>query len=259
MHLPTLYRLVSTLILALALVACGNNESDLQPTATSAPPTAEPGQLTVGDLVAQAEEPWAEVKLMRTTSRSGPVPTEGDAPTPITGSVQDWTSDGDRYIVEFQDGSVVNEQLYADGTVYMRGQFVTSAVAPQVDANTWVILNPDVVPADTPVGQRLEYLMRPQETAFGPLTKQTLAQPVTEAGTVTVGERSCTMYTYGDASGSGNELRVEIAVDERGLPCQIIQRAGGQQNSTVYEYDIPGVDVVAPIEEATPVSGTPEG
>lgn len=259
MNLPRLLRFLFIPILAVVLVACGGEDSPTEPTATSAPPTVEPGQLTVGDLVANAEEPWGDVRLMRTTSQSGPVPTEGQAPAAMTGSVQDWTKDGDRHIVEFQDGSVVNEQIYVDGTVYMRGQFVTSAVAPQIDANTWVILDQAVVPTDTPVGQRIAYLMREQETPFGPLTEQTLAQPVREAGTVTVGGRSCTIYTYGDASGSGNELRVEIAVDDRGLPCQIIQRAGNQQNSTVYEFDIDGVDVEAPLEEATPVSGTPEG
>ena len=56
---------------------------------------------------------------------------------------------------------------------------------------------------------------------------------------------------------SGTEIRHELAVDETGLPCQVVQRAGDFQNSTVYEFNT-DFTIEAPLE-GTPVSGTPEG
>lgn len=212
--------------------------------------------MTVADVVGLSDEAWTEVTFMRTTSQSGPIPKEGETP-PFSGSVQDWTPNGDRHLLEFQEGSLVNEQIWVDGSVYMRGQFVSSAVAPELDVNTWVILDTEVVPTDTPVGIQIRYLTREQHGPYGELSDDILARPVAEAGTVTVGDRNCTVYTFGDESQTGTEIRHEIAVDENGLPCQVIQRAGDFQNSTVYVFNL-DVEIEAPLE-GTPVSGTPEG
>lgn len=243
------------LMLAGVLAACGE-AADTSPTPTPGPPTAAPGQMTVADVVALAEPGWADVRTMRTTSRTGEVPREGEE-SAFTGSVQDWNSDGDRHLVEFEDGSAVNEQIWVDGTVYMRGQFVSSAVAPELDVNTWVILDPTVVPAESPVGVQIRVLTRELDNPYGELTDETLARPVQEQGQVTVGDRSCTMYTFGDENDTGTEIRYEIAVDDSGLPCQVIQRAGDFQNSTVFEFDL-DITIEAPLD-GTPVSGTPEG
>lgn len=212
--------------------------------------------MTVGDVVGLSDEPWQDVTFMRTTSQSGPIPTDDEAP-PFTGSVQDWTPNNDRHLLEFQAGTLINEQIWAEGTVYMRGQFVSSAVAPELDVDTWVILDTEVVQPNTPVGVQIEYLTRDQQGPYGDLSDEFLAQPVTDGGQVTVGDRSCTMYAFGDENDTGTEIRYEIAVDETGLPCQVIQRAGDFQNSTVYVFNL-DEEIEAPLE-GTPVSGTPEG
>lgn len=252
---PYIKRFTTLTFVILLLAACGTS-GDAEPTATSAPPTAAPGQLTVADVVAMAEPAWPDVRSMRTTSQTGTVPREGEQ-TAFTGSVQDWTANGDRHLIEFENGTAVNEQISVDGTVYMRGRFVSSAVAPELDENTWVILDTTVVPADTPVGIQIRYLTREQTDPYGDLTDDILARPVREAGTVAVGSRTCTVYTFGDENDTGTEIRYEMAVDELGLPCQVVQRAGDFQNSTVYEFNI-DFAIAAPLE-GTPVSGTPEG
>jgi hypothetical protein len=248
-------RLATIMLVAMVLAACGNG-GEADPTPTSAPPTAAPGQLTVADVVAMAEPAWPDVRSMRTTSQTGAVPREGEQAA-FTGSVQDWTANGDRHLVEFENGTAVNEQFSVDGTVYMRGRFVSSAVAPELDENTWVILDTSVVPADTPVGIQIRYLTRQQADPYGELSDDILSRSVQEAGTVRVGDRTCTMYTFGDENDTGTEIRYELAVDETGLPCQVVQRAGDFQNSTVYEFNT-GITIEAPLE-GTPVSGTPEG
>lgn len=252
-------RIVITVLIAIVLVSCGSDDKPTTPPPPTPPPTAEPGQLTVGDLVTQSEAAWSQVHSLRTTSQSGQIPREGDAPPAMTGSVQDWTTDGDRHVIEFRDGVAINEQIYVDGVIYMRGEIVNSAVAPGIGINTWIILNPDVIPEDTPVGRQVSYLTREQSNPFGPLQPETMVTPVREAGRVTVGDRSCTVYSYGDVNNTGTEIRVEIAVADDGLPCQVVQRTEGFQNSTVYEYNLEGVDILAPTDPATPVSGTPEG
>ena len=243
------------MVAILFLTACGNS-SPTEPTPTPGPPTAAPGQLTVADLVGMADEQWPEVKMMRTTSQTGDFPQDGETQA-ITGTVQDWNADGDRHLIEFQDGTAINEQIWVDGAIYMRGEFVSGAVAPELDVNTWVILDGSVIPDDSPVGLQVRYLTREQNGPYGELLDETLARPVVESGTAIVGDRTCTVYTFGDENGTGSEIKHEIAIDENGLPCQWIQRAGGQQNSTVFEFDL-DVTIEAPLE-GTPVSGTPEG
>lgn len=248
------------LALMIFLTACGNSsdpEATPEPTATEAPPTPAEGQLTVRDLVTMANDAWPSVTTMRITSQSGSIPAADAEEAPLTGTVEDWDADGNLHLLEFQEGTMVNEQIYVDGTIYMRGQFVSSAVAPELDVNTWVILDPQISRGDTPVGFRVRYLTREITGPYGEFTEDTLAQPLNESGKVTVGDRSCTLYSFGDENETGTEIRVEIAVDDSGLPCQIIQRAGDFQNSTVFVFNLE-TDIAAPLE-GTPVSGTPEG
>lgn len=252
-----LLSLNALIVVLVFLTACGSGaDTEPTPAPTEPPPTPADGQMTVADLVAMSDESWSEVTFMRTTSQSGPIPTEGEN-TPFTGSVQDWTANGDRKLLEFQDGSLINEHIWVDGVVYMRGQFVSSAVAPELDVNTWVILETEVVPIDTPVGIRIQLLTREQHGPYGELTDDLLVRGVEESGTVTVGNRTCRMFTFGDENETGTEIRYEIAIDEAGLPCQVVQRAGGYQNSTVYVFNL-DEEIMAPLE-GTPVSGTPEG
>ena len=252
-HLQKLATLIAVMML---VTACGTDQ-DTDPTPIPGPPTAAPGQLTVADVIALAEPSWPNVESMRTTSQSGQAPRDGEN-VAFTGSVQDWTPNGDRHLIEFETGSAINEQISVDGAIYMRGNFVSSAVAPELDNETWVVLDPSVVPSDSRVGVQIQYITREQANPYGELTDDLLTRPVTEGGTAIVGNRTCTVYSFGDENNTGTEIRYEIAVDkETGLPCQVIQRAGDFQNSTVYEYDL-DLTIAAPLD-GTPVSGTPEG
>lgn len=238
-----------------ALVACGSN-SPSAPTPTPAPPTAAPGQMTVADVIALAEPAWPNVTTMRTTSESTSSTDGGDAEA-FTGSVQDWTVNGDRHIIEFQNGNAINEHIYADGVVYLRGTFVSSAIAPGLDVNTWITVDPASLDADSQAGVQVDYLTRTQLNPYGTLTEDVLGRPVQDEGSIIVRYRTCRLYTFGDESQTGDEIRYEIAVGEDGLPCQVTQRAGDFQNSTVYLYNI-DFSVDAPLE-GTPVAATPEG
>lgn len=263
-RIPVHFRNLALILAALTLLtACGSGGTpDPTPVPTNtAIPTAAPGQLTVGDLIAMSAEAWPDVQSMRAVSTSGPIMPEGATPelAQISGSVQEWTRPNNRHILELQGGLPVNEQIYVDGMIYMRGSFVTSAVAPNVGPQTWVTLDdPSVVPADSPVGIQIAYLTREQTDPYGPLSTDILARPVHESGRATVGDRSCTVYAFGDESNTGDEIHYELSVDEAGLPCQVVMSGGGFQNSTVYVFNADEIVIRAPLE-GTPVSGTPEG
>lgn len=261
----TLFRLAVLSLSAVLLVACGSNgrENAAAPTApaTEGPATAAPGEMSVADLTGRINTAWEAINAFRVTSSSGPIPVDTGSGTPVPDSsyaIETWTVPNNREVVEVVEGTVINEQMYVEGVIYMKGIFVGSAVAPEVGSGTWITLDKDVVPRDTPVGNRVAYLTREPASPFRSLSDDLLAQPVKDSGTVQVGDRTCTLYTFGDPDNEGDEIRYEVALDENDLPCQVVQRAGGYQNSSVYEFNTDEIRIVAP-DAGTPVAGTPEG
>lgn len=261
-----LIRLAVVAISAVVLASCTNGEEANiadAPTVgpTNLPATAAPGELSVGMLTQRINDAWGGVTALRVTSSSGPTPVQQGAGTQVptaSYAIETWTAPNNRQITEVVDGAVINEQVYMDGVVYMKGIFVVTAVAPEVGADTWITLDKTVVPRDTPTGNRVAYLTREPASPFARMSEDMLVQPVNESGTVQVGDRTCTLYTFGDANGDGDAIRYEIALDDNDLPCQVVQRAGGFQNSSVYEINTDEIEIEAP-DAGTPVSGTPEG
>lgn len=272
MSLPPIHhltRLLSLGMIAILLVACGSGSggsetSNIRPNESSSSdpaPTAAEGELTVGDLLAEVDAAWPNVTSMRVTSMSGPVPTEGENETPIAQgmvTIEEWTAPNSRRIVELMAGKVINEHIFINGKVYMWGVFVGSSVAPEVGPGTWVTLDPDVIPPDTPVGYRVSYITREPGTPFGTVTDEMRRRPAKELETVQAGGRTCTLYTFADTTQLGERIDYELALDADNLPCQLVQRAGGFQNSSVYEVNNTDIRIVAP-DAPTPVTGTPEG
>jgi hypothetical protein len=256
-------QIVCLLLVAVLAAGCGiTGEDEPDPTPTLAPPpTAAPGDTTVGDLIQRVDAAWPAVTSMRATSMSGPIPSDDPEATEATGvqsTVEEVVAPDSRRIVRMTDGATTDEQIYVDGKVYMYGAFVAGAVAPEVGPGTWITVDPSVVPADTPVGYQLSYLMRPHEAPFGSITDAMRRRPATSAGSVRVAGRVCTLYTFTDATQAGDRVDYELALDENDLPCQLVQRAGGFQNSSVFEINIADLTIIAP-DTPTPVSGTPEG
>lgn len=266
-YFQDLFRWLALGALTLLLTACGfgnaqeTSDSEDNSAISNPAPTAAEGELTVGDLLNDVDEAWPEVTSMRITSTSGPIPTEGADGTPSSSgsvTIEEWVAPNDRRLVERLANVVTNEQVFIDGKVFMWGMFVGTSVAPEVGTTTWVILDPGVIPPDTPVGYRVTYITREPEPPFSAVTDEIRQRPAKEAGQVQVGGRSCTLYTFVDTTQLGERIDYELALDEDNLPCQLVQRAGAFQNSSVYEINDPDIQIIAP-DAPTPVSGTPEG
>jgi hypothetical protein len=261
-------RLLSLGLIAILLAGCssgsapdtGETESG-DVTSSNPMPTAAEGELTVGSLLAQVDAAWPKVSTMRVTTMSGPVPTEGETQTSVAEgviTVEEWSEPNNRRIVELMGDQVVNEQVFVDGMVYMWGVFVGTSVAPEVGPDTWVMLDPALIPPDTPVGYRVSYITREPGTPFGTVSEEMQQRPAKESGTVRVSGRSCTLYTFIDTTQLGERIYYELALDVESLPCQLVQRGGGFQNSSVYEINDEDIQITPP-DAATPVTGTPEG
>lgn len=263
-----LTRMLSLGTIAILLVACGSGSgSETSRTVPNEPSFSDPastaakGELTVGDLLADVDAAWPNVTSMRVTSMSGPVPTDEESETPVAEgmvTIEEWVAPNNRRIVEFMAGKVINEHIFINGNVYMWGVFVGSSVAPEVGPETWVTLDPDVIPPDTPVGYRISYITREPGTPFGSVTDEMRRRPAKELETVHAGGRACTLYTFADTTQLGERIHYELALDADNLPCQLVQRAGGFQNSSVYEINNADIRIIAP-DAPTPVTGTPEG
>lgn len=260
---------VSLGLIAVTLAACSPTSSSKSPAsnqddsaAQQEASTPEATGLTVGDIIQRVDAAWPNVTSMRITSMSGPVPADTEAAASPTSrdavTVEEWVAPNSRRIVEQVGDSIVNEQVYINDKVYMWGMFVGTSVAPEVGTRTWVTVDPDVVPPDTPVGYRVSYISRAPGVPFGTVTSELRKRPAKEAGTVHAGGRSCTLYTFFDSTQLGDRIEYELAIDDNDLPCQVVQRAGGFQNSSVYEINEPDIEIIAP-DAPTPVSATPEG
>lgn len=250
---------ILTIIVVLALAGCttGSEAPSPTPTPPAATPTDQPASgMTVADLNARVGTAWESVGSYRVISVSSQSDSQQGPPTSYT--VESWQAPNERQIQTITDNAVTDDQIYARGVVYMRGAFVASAVSPEVGSDLWVTIEADAVPPDSPLGFRVAYLTRAPGSPFGQLTPDLLQEPVTPSGSVMVGDRRCNIYVFGDATSSGTAIRYEVALDEQDRPCQVVQRAGGIMNSSVWEIEPAGLEVVAPLE-GTPAVGTPSG
>jgi hypothetical protein len=229
------------------------------PPSTPAPqPTLAPGQRTVGDLLMGIDAAWPSVTSMRATLSSGPAEPGSEESVEPWQSIEEVILPSSRRVLTITGDVVSDEHVFVDGRVFMRGALVTTAVAPNIGPSTWIAVDPSLVPDTSPVGQQLAYLTSPIQRPFTGVSTQMQTRGTTSLGAITVGNRSCTAYAFVDTTAIGEQIDYELAIDSAGLPCQLVQRAGGFANTTVYEFNDPGITIVAP-DAATPVSGTPAG
>jgi hypothetical protein len=255
---PTLKRIPlvpAFLLSALLLVSCSSGSSDPtqtpEPTATMAP-TLPPDAITVGDLVARVEAAWPQVVSMRTTFRSAELSTAGTPAADSVVTIEEVVMPSDRHVVQEIDGEVTDEQLVVDGRVYMKGTLVPAAIAPQVDANTWVEVDPAAASSDSPAAMQVAYLLSPVVSPFAGVSTETRGMLATPIGDIVVDGRTCQGFTFGDSAGGEEGISYELTLDEQNLPCRLIQTAGGYASVTAYAFNVPDLTLTAP-DIGTPV------
>ncbi|MGB3330543.1 MAG: hypothetical protein WBA46_16405 [Thermomicrobiales bacterium] len=252
------------LILAIVLAGCTSGSKNDTPTATTIPaasPTLAPGEVPVGELLQRIDAAWSGVTSMVATSWSGEYtdPVQALAGTPPADqmvTVEKVVKPASRSISTSLGGVSVDDQLAVNGVVYFRGQSVTNAIAPFMDASTWVQVNPAVVPQDSPVGQQLAYLTAPLAPPYGTVSDDLRSRGATKTGTVTIGSRTCDVYAFSDVATGAEGIAYTLSLDGTGLPCSLTQAGGGYANITTWSFNDPTTTITAPTGAIT-VSGTP--
>lgn len=257
--------LIPIVLAAVAILSgCGNGGNAANPSPTSEPtegpiPTLTADQISVGDLLKRIDTAWPTVTNMREVAWSGSASsTVGTPPADVLASTEETVLPASRRITTTMGGAPTDDQISVNGAAYFKGSFVVGAVAPFAGADTWVQVDPAIVPADSMVGQRLAYLTRPIAPPYGTVSNDLRARAATPAGTIEAGGRTCSIFTFVDTTTNGSKIDYALSLDDKNLPCSLVQSAGGFENITIYTFNDPKVVISVP-EGATPVSATPEG
>lgn len=262
-HRHYVYLLPIVLTAVVMLSGCGNGGGGTPsptPEPTEGPiPTLTADQTSVGDLLKRIDAAWPTVTSMRAVAWSGSTSTSiGTPPADIQVSTEETVLPASRRITTTIGGTPSDDQISVNGAAYFKGSFVAGAVAPFAGADTWVHVDPTIVPADSIVGQRLAYLTRPIAPPYGTVSEDLRARAATPGSTITVGGRSCKVFTFVDTTTNGSKIDYALSLDAQDLPCSLVQSAGGFENVTIYTFNDPTIVISVPAG-ATPVSATPEG
>ncbi|MBA3275802.1 MAG: hypothetical protein H0T72_08410 [Chloroflexia bacterium] len=237
-------------LLSILLASCSISTDDPFPTpapTVTAVPTLLADALSVGKLLARVETAWPSVQSMRTTFWSTEAADGGTPPATGMVTVEEVVLPASRRVVVLSDGMPTDEQIAVDGRIYMKGALVPAAIAPLVNAETWVEVDPAAASTDSPVAMQVSYLLSAIVSPFSSISPETAGQEAIAIGEVIIGDRTCQGYTFGDAGG----ILYELTLDERNLPCRLVQKAGASANVTVYDFNIAGLAIAAP-DVATP-------
>jgi hypothetical protein len=251
--------LILMLSVTLVLAGCSNGSDKPEPTPTPEPsPTAPlaPGQKTVRDLLAGVETAWPAVTSVRTVFSTTDTSGTPGAATAVT--TEEYIAPDRRRIIVSAGDTVVDEQIAIGSSVFMRGSFVVSAVAPMLGPDTWVTVDPSLVPPDSPVGNVVTYLTQPYHLSILNVSDDLLPRGVSQMGPRDIDGRSCMVWGFVDTTDFGDRIDYELALDDQGLPCSLVERAGTVENVTTFAFNVPEMHITAP-DSAQPVSGTPEG
>lgn len=255
MDRPLLKRLYSVpimVLIALLLGSCSNDDTGPTPTpipTATAIPTLPPSALTVGAILARVEAAWPSVQSMRSTFWSAEGLVAGTPPPTGMVTVEEVRLPTDRRLVSNSGGMVTDEQIVVDGRIYMKGALVPAAIAPMVDSETWVEVDPAAASTNAPVSMQISYLLSPIVSPFADISAETAALRAAPDGNITIKGRSCQTFTFGDPGGVSHELSLDAA----NLPCRFVQSAGGHANVTIYDFNDPDLVIFAP-SLSTPVA-----
>jgi len=235
-----------TLLAGLAMVSC-STESDAEPTTVPTVgmmvPTISPGGTSVGSILDEINTAWASVRAVRTVFWTAAVGDISDT-TPTTGEVtiELAIAPDQRQVIRMVDNVVIEEQVSVGGRIFMKGPIVVAAIAPMVGTDTWVEVDPQGAETTSAVAAQLTWLLSPVESPFGTVSQETRGLEAFPGEAIRIDGRTCNTWQFGSADG----IQQELAVDDQGLPCRLIQRAGEFANITLYEVNPDNAAIVTP-------------
>lgn len=240
----------------LALTGCSVDlERDPTPTVAPTEITFGPNDVAVGTLLDRSAEAWSSVEGWSTESRVEQL----DASESAVGAnitTEEVLLPSTRRVLNTTEKTIVSEEIAIDGMIYMRGTLVPASIYPDVDANTWIVFSPDIVPTDTPLAQRVRYLTADPGFPFSNVTAETRALPASPVGDIQVDGRNCSVYEFVTYNESSTGITYRLAFDADWLPCRLTLEGGGVVETTTWSFDTSQISIMAP-DDAVPIATVP--
>ena len=247
----------------------GSDDASPTPTAPAVSGLDEvAGPRLVGELADQINTAWLSVRSYRATTvqGSGDLSTIPPPSAPVSAAAPPdpnatWQSVVDEIVLPDQrhylesNGGSISEFTAVGGRVYARGRFSQLAVRPDLDATTWVNLDPAFISADSTIGQFLTAFIGGDAAAFraplADLQSDTRDRELTATGTIDAGERPCSAYQWVDTDETGDPMTRIVSIDATGLPCSLEFSTGDYTSRVTWDSFNLVPAIVAPAESVT--------
>lgn len=243
------FRLHSCVLCSLAMMsACSIDTSTTpDPTATPTAITFGPNDVAVGELLDRSRSAWQDVTAWSSEARiDGPDKSENSGTESVT--TEQVVLPSARRVLSMNGETIASEEIVVDGTVYMRGTIVPASIYPGVDQATWISFIPEQVPAGTPLEQRVDYLVSTPEFPFNDVSSETRDLPASPMGDTQAKDRTCSVYTFSNATDDEERINYRIAFDDQDRPCQLIKEGGGVVETTTWTYEHADLTINAPTD-----------
>lgn len=265
--------MLTGLVLAATLAACGGDAAD--PTPTLAPPTPttatalsgatpaaspasspaaspadpsalQPGEVTLGQVADRIARAWPSVTSYRSETTSLLV---DGSPVPNAAVVTREVLLPDRKRFAVAEGDTTTEILY-----------VGSALFTRVGDGPWTAVDASALQDGDRFLETYAQMTRPVAAPYSDVSERERERIGREGDVVSEGGRSCREYVFPEVGAVGERIQITLRVDAAGLPCLIETLTGSTRNRTTFQYNVPvtieAPSGVAPSPIASPIPVT---
>ena len=260
---------VSVVLLATTLAACGGDDAD--PTPTIAPPAAtvaiatgatpvvspvaspadpsalQPGEVTLGQVADRIAAAWPSVTSYRSETANLLV---GGSPVPNAAVVtrEVLLPDSKRFLAV--EGDTTTEIVYVESALFTR-----------VGDGPWTAVDASTLQDGDRFLETYAQMTQPVAPPYSGVSDRDRERVGRETAIIAEGGRTCLEYVFPVVGTVGERIEITLRVDAAGLPCLIETLTGSTRNRTTFAYNVPvaieapaGV-VASPIASPIPVSG----
>lgn len=238
---------------AVIVAACGPLGDEAEPTPTvNALRPAEENELSVNDVLSRVEEAWLTVDSMQVTTVWGndllSASSTATPAVPLQRSIATIKRPNEQHHINTLGGVTQEEVIYVDGSLYARGSRMHGWIAPNVNPEMWVKVEPSTLPEDLHMRYYLESRRALPEAPFANVEATTRQNVATDIGNVEVEGRTCHGYTFAEDSADLGLWDIELTIDdETNLPCRLVRTTNSSyQGITMFQFNMPDVRIERP-------------
>ncbi len=254
--------LITLLALALVAGACGaDNDDKIEPTVTrvmvtepATEPTVStelaPDEITAGaiaDLIAAA---WPSVVAYTSVTEILPIASGSPVASPESGT----PPRAERQVILPATKRIAITDLGTTTEIVLINGVISKRVTdPNGVVGAWETIDPANVAQGDPFANTYQSMLQPEQPPYSGLGQRQREQIGTQTGDLEINGRTCRGYTFPTVSDNGEQITIQIYLDDQNLPCRIDTTAHESLSRTDYLFNQP-IDFATPV--ASPVSQT---